>query len=195
MKKILSIVLILAMTLAFATGCAKEPEQGEEVVNPIHDSTQDEVFDATGIRLEAPDGAESVQYRYYNGELMLAEVEFIIDDITYSYRAQLTDATDIKTRVNGTVATDEELEESMKDGSNMGLSLSGYYYDWDACSQTKVGDRPALYAHVNDGPAVVTWLDVVPGVMYTMTMTSDASEDQLMKVVETCFEPMQDDVG
>lgn len=192
MKKILGIVMIIAMVFAFA-GCAKE-EESVEVVNPVHECTQEELVQATGINLEAPNGSDTIQYRYYDGDNMIAEAEFTFNGVTYVYRAQSTDATDIKTGVDGTVVDADKLADAAKEGNNIGILLAGDYYEWDECKQMDFQGRDAIYVQVNDGPAVMTWLDVVPGFVYSMSMDKDASEAQLVEMAESCFVPMQGEV-
>lgn len=95
-----------------------------------------------------------------------------MDGAKYCYRAQNTQTVDIK-------------------ADDTASKLCGLYEDWDENGETTVSNRPAIYGIKADGPSYIAWLDVVPGVMYTLSVDTNSSVDALRTCAEACFLPMQ----
>lgn len=202
MKKIVCLVMTIAMTLMFAscsddtndtttttTATTSTSTSSSSTVTPC---SQEELVEKTGINLEAPNGADKIEYAYCEGDVSYAETKFTFNGATYVYRAQFTNATDIKTCTDGTVVDVYDVEDTMEDGTNIGVALGADDMDLflDDCEMTKVSNREAIYIENMDDAGLVTWLDVAPGVLYTMTMDKDADDDELIEMAEVCFAPM-----
>lgn len=195
MKKLISILMVMAMTLVFAAGCSVETNvttTKTESHTTVCD--HDEMVEKSGINLEAPNGADTIEYAYCEGDVQYAETTFTFEGVTYVYRAQFTDATDIRTCTDGTVAEETEaLEDSVSEGTNIGVALAGdnIALSFNEGNMVTVNDREGIFLKNDEDAGLVTWLDVAPGVLYTMTMDKDCSEDKLMEMAESCFAPMQ----
>ena len=193
-------VAMLAVVMAFAM-CAcgnKTGEESTEVENPVTECTYEELLEKTGLDIAAPEKAEDVTYAYIaiEGAEPIAQVEFTLDDQEYCYRAQATAATSIMTEIDadGQLVAADTLEEALKSGISIGATLSGLNYDWEACASIDIAHCDGIAAF-NDGKAgFVAWLDVAPGILYSLGVNDNCSQDELMKMAEAVFVPMQGDV-
>lgn len=183
MKKILVLLMAMMMTLAMCACGNDAAEETSEVANPVHECTQQEMLEVTGMSLDAPEGATDVEYGYIeNGEEPIAEVEFEFNDIDYCYRAQSTGETSLGTDMSKAIET--------------GSALAGLNYEFKAGALVDAPQgREGIYAY-NEGKAgFICWLDVVPGVLYSLSVEEDASIAALLDFAETVFVPMQGEVG
>lgn len=178
MKKFLVIMLAGIMAIAMCA-CGSEPEETTEVANPVHECTKQEMLEATGMNIDAPEGATDVEYGYIeNDESPIAEVEFEINDIEYCYRAQSTGIT--------------ELGQDIGKATETGAVLAGLNYKFKAGALVDAPQgREGVYAYNEDDEGFICWLDVVPGVLYTLSVEDDASIAALLDFSETLFVPMQ----
>lgn len=202
-KKNILIIMAAALSLSMMTGCgstsgstqetsseaaaeaeaetdAAEESAAEEdidsseevgVANPWTESDKEGVVEATGIEIEAPENATEVVYSYME-ETGLAQVQYKLDDADWVYRAQMTDEfTDI----------------------------SGMYYDWESEDDCEISGRKAVYYGFGglDEPdkenvQMVNWYDVVPGIMYSLSVSGrDLNGMDLSVYAENLFVPMQ----
>lgn len=197
MKKIFGIVMVMvmAMTLVFTTGCTVESNvTTTKTETHTKVCSQEEMTEKTGISLEAPNGADEIQYAYCEGDENYAQAKFTFDGATYVYRAQFTNATDFRTCKDGTVPEEtEDLENAVSEGDNIGIALAGDEIDtaFNEGSFIQIQDRDGLFLKNEDGAGMVTWLDVAPGILYTMTVDQNCDQDKLVEMADSCFAPMQ----
>ena len=167
------ICLALAVLLLAACG-ASEPEPTEEPMavglpNPIHEVDRQGLVDATGIPLDAPEGAEDVRYSYIEltNDHPIAQMNFTLDGAKAYVRVQAT-------------------------GELAPIDISGLYYDWTEQQEVSVGYCSGV-ACTNGEAGYVSWLDVVPGLAYNLGMTEGASIEKLTELANLVFVPVQGD--
>lgn len=134
-------------------------------------TTASQILRATGLDVTvAPENAENITYNAFLLDgLTVAETTFRIDGITYAYRMGST----------------MELQEDFADIS--GLEGS---FDW-----VSAGDVYWCNAKISvsiDGRGKILWFDLVPGILYSLTMDSGANEETLLDMANSLFEPAQD---
>lgn len=196
-------VLLLGIILAFglcACGDSDDDDAAEEsagISNPVHECDAQGVLDATGIPLVAPEGATDVEYAYIDGvkdQDPIAQVEFELDDEDYCFRARSTAVTDIFASTDdqdGALAQD--LAAALKDQANEAVNLTGMFEEWECTASTLINDRDAITAW-NEGEAGFTaWIDVAPGVMFSLSMDDDATQPLLEDTAAKCFIELQGD--
>ena len=198
MKKFSALFLaaLLLLTLC-ACGNKQEEEPFAGMPNPIHECTKNELVEATGIALDAPEGAQDVAYSYISHVTItpISQVQFKLDGKKFCYRAQPTSFTSIQANVDEN-ASSEDLFAAIKDCTNIGASLSGMYYNWESiCLNDIAGSREAIVAFNEGKEGFISWLDVVPGILYSLSVDTKAGQDLLIDTAELCFVPTQGDVG
>ena len=170
MKKTLSIVIVIALSVIMLSGCgAKEekPLPSAGLPNPVTEyASAEEQVQAVGLALEAPEGATDVLYLSING---MAETMFTLDGVKYFYRAEPT----------------AELET---------YDMSGLYYTFDEPVSGTVLNREAK-AFVGKDAGFVEWLDIVPGINYNLGTDTKTSADKLFEVANLIFVPTQGEVS
>lgn len=196
--KIAALSLAAVMVMSLCSCGAKDPEENTGLANPIVETDAEGLVQATGISLDAPEGAEDVTYAYINqgeGENLIAQVSFSLNGKSYNYRAVSTSETVL------VAATDpnEDLDkftESIHNGIQMGAQLAGLNYeDWNAETIVEIAARQGVYGQSHEDVTFVAWLDVVPGFLYSLTATDSVDQDTLLKTAESAFVPMQGEVG
>lgn len=199
MKKLLTILLALSMVFVM-TACGDDSDDIAEMKNPITEcSSVDELLEATGISLDAPEGATDVRYSYIDsgvqGESIIAQVEFTLDDNQFCYRAKDTAATSLYSAVETDEDADlDELSEMMEETIEGCSEFAGLYDEWKASASVDVaGTREGVVAFNEGKSGFIAWLDVVPGAMYSLSVTSGATQDLLMNTADKIFVPMQGD--
>ena len=171
-KRFALICLILAALLLAACG-ASEPEPTQEpavgMPNPIHEVDRQGLVDATGIPLDAPEGAEDVRFSYIEltNDNPIAQMNFTLDGAEAYLRVQAT-------------------------GELAPIDISGLYYDWTEQREVSVGSCSG-FACTNGEAGYIAWLDVVPGLAYNLGMTEGASIDRLTELAGLVFAPVQGD--
>lgn len=195
LRKTLALTLAVVMSLMF-TACTKETaeEESTQIANPVHDCTFDEMLSTTNIDISAPDGAEDIVYSYIDGteeSAAVAQVVFTLDGTEFCYRAQMTDVTSL-----GGSDSEEVVDPQAEADAMIELTtpLSGMYEEWSAAVGYMVSDRDAIIA-LNEGKSgYIAWLDVVPGVMYSLSVNNGATQDLLANTAEAIFVPLQGEV-
>lgn len=142
----------------------------ESVESPITDVSLDELLKATNLSLLPVDGAEDVNYAIIDkgSEGKIAEMNFIMDGKNYCYRAMTT--------------------------SNVSpFDISGFYYNWDKTENVKVNYCDATYVSCDDASNVY-WLDVVPGVVYSLSVIQPTEQRELVDLANKIFVPTQGEV-
>ena len=137
-------------------------------------TTAGQILHATGLNvMVAPDDAENVTYDVFLLDgLTVAETTFRLNGISYSYRTAAT----------------MEIREDFADISE----LSGPFENHSTGNLLWCNAR---LAYTDGGQGKIVWFDLVPGVLYALTMDSNASEDTLLSTANQLFEPVQDDIG
>lgn len=188
MKKVISILVVLVMAMVCMTACGGSQEED----SVIHEGTKEDVLQKTGVSLEAPNGADKINYYYIDNDPEIAQAEFFFDGVGYVQRAEMTDVTDIMANTDGTVSDESNIGEALESGKNVAADFCGMFEKWDKSGTTTVCDRPAVYGLHEGGQGYIAWLDVAPGVMYSMSMDNKCSLDALKEMAEDCFIPMQE---
>ena len=175
MKRILIAFIVLAAMLLSACGAAAPAPTEAPAVgmpNPIHETDEKGLAEATGISLPAPEGASDVSWSYIelNGEPPIAQMNFTLGVKKAYLRAQATGKTEAS-----------QLPD-----------ISGLYYEWNTTAEDQVAHCKA-YVNTNGEAGYVTWLDVAPGVQYCLGMTEGASVLELVKLANHVFVPLQGD--
>ena len=134
-------------------------------------TTASQILRATGLNVTvAPDDAENVTYNAFRLDgLTVAETTFQIDGITYAYR----------------MAGTGELPQHITD-------ISGLDGSFDQVAAGNIYWCRAKVMFNEGGQGKVLWFDLVPGILYSMTMDSGASEEALLDIANSLFEPAQD---
>ena len=136
-------------------------------------TTASQILKATGLDVAvAPEAARNITYNAFLLDgLTVAETTFQLDGITYAYR----------------MAATMELREDFADISGMAgpfeTDLAGRVF-W--CS--------AKLSFNAGGEGKIVWFDVVPGILYSLSMDSNASETALLELAQELFEPAQEDI-
>lgn len=134
-------------------------------------TTASQILRATGLNVTvAPDDAENITYNAFRLDgLTVAETTFQIDGITYAYR----------------MAATMELLENFADISGMDGPFA----------RIAAGEVYWCRAKLNfndGGQGKILWFDLVPGILYSMSMDRDASREALLDMANSLFEPAQD---
>ena len=134
-------------------------------------TTASKILRATGLDVTvAPENAEDITYNAFLLDgLTLAETTFRIDGITYAYR----------------MAGTTELLDNFTD-------ISGLEGPFDQIAAGEVYWCRAKLSFDNGGQGKILWFDLVPGILYSMTMDSGASVEALEEMANNLFEPAQD---
>ncbi|MBQ0041678.1 MAG: hypothetical protein KBS56_06590 [Clostridiales bacterium] len=195
MKKFL--VVMLSLMMVFAMCACGEKEESSEVANPVIECTYDELIEKGGVDIKAPENAEDVQYSYIeaDGQEMISQVAFTVDGKEFCYRAQPTGITNIMANTDGTEVSMDKLVDALNDGTQIGAALSGLNYEWSACASVDVDYCEGICAF-NEGEAgFIAWLDVAPGILYSLGMDNGCTQDLLMDTANDIFVPVQGNVG
>lgn len=159
-KNIIALTAILSAVLLLA-GCTQmsapvesipaTPEVTSEeniaIANPWSETTLDAIEDNLGIDISIPKDATQTGYRELTEE-KLYEIDFVYNDLGYTYRLKKTDA----------------LED-----------ISGLYYDWTASVDTVVGDYKATdyRAETNDETVDhIIWYDDKDGITHSLSTSA-----------------------
>lgn len=200
MKKIISLILTLAVVLTFCACGAKKAEYPREdtsvgMANPVHECTAGELLQATGIGLAAPQGAEHITYSYIDASPAISQVSFTLGGNKYCYRAQPTAYTSIEANLD-VETSGKELNDALSDCTNIGAALTGIYSDWkNICLYDLENGCESIIAFNEGKEGFISWLDVVPGVLYSVSVRGNVSEDLLLNAADICFIPLQGNSG
>ena len=173
----MALVLVLA-AFASCTKTNQEPDQPDVVVdggdeeqtddlpNPIEETTAEGITEASGFVLTAPEDAEDVKYAIINADEPTYEMSFTLDGKEYCYR------------VTPTVVVEA-------------VDSTGLNYEWDYEDVTVAG-FDAKYAS-NDEATALYWLDIVPGINYSLGCDANVAAEDMIALAETLFAPVQGD--
>lgn len=191
MKKILTLLLSGCLLLALAACGAQEPVQEKPITGVTEDALRDiseqELVEATGIDLPAPEGAEDVVYNVLcaSQDCPIAEMVFTLNGTSAYLRAQATDfipeEPDQSASVSGIRAAADITD----------FDISGLYFEPERLSLCDVAESRPGICWVGDGYGVLAWVDVAPGILYDLCMTENADETTLQTLGDTVFVPLQ----
>ena len=134
-------------------------------------TTASQILRAIGLDVTvAPEGAEEITYNAFSLDgLTVAETTFRIDGITYTYR------------MAGTL----ELQEDFAD-------ISGLTGSFDRNTTGDVYWCGAKLSFQEGGAGKIIWFDLVPGILYSLSVDSGANAEMLLDMANSLFEPAQD---
>ena len=151
MKKLLVLALAACCVLALAACTDRDPQpDSNQIPNPVHECTAEELTEKTGITLNVPITAVDVTYSYIDGDTPLAQVSFVYQGQTYTYRGQKT--------------------QTVQD-------ISGMYYEWTKTTNDSE-DVPYTCYFTDEGQGMALWH--TDGVSYTLGMTENVTEELLV---------------
>lgn len=181
---VLKIVLVSSIIMSFI-GCGKKSVIKDSAVsgarlnenrpvvigmpNPIRESTAEDILNTLGVTFAVPEGAENVQYSVIGDSL--AQMDFVWNNAECTARAEPSG------------------ETSLKD-------ISGFYYNWKNSAELKVGYNEAKANWTNDengnSVGICIWWDAAPGIMYSVSMKSNANAENLKKLANAVYVQMQE---
>lgn len=150
MKKLLVIIMTVCCLLTLAACTNRASEDDNQLSNPVHECSAEELADKTGITLNIPATAVDVTYSNIDGDEPLAQVEFTYHADVFTYRGQ-------KTR-------------TVKD-------ISGMHYEWTKTTND-TEDTPYTCYFTDEGQGIALWY--TGGASYALGMTENATEDALV---------------
>lgn len=153
LKKWIAVLLAVCGILTLAA-CTDKKAEEEELTNPVHECSAEELTEKTGITLQVPITAVAVTYSYIEGDTPLAQVTFTYQGKEYTYRGQ-------KTR-------------TVQD-------ISGMYYTWTKTTNDSE-DVPYTCYFTEEGQGIAVWY--ANGTSYTLGMTEDVSETLLVTMYD-----------
>lgn len=132
-----------------------------------------EIMEILGYNVSvAPEGASDVYYRVQKvGDLVAGETSFVYEGVAYAYR----------------IASTIEVKEDFDD-------ISGTTDDFEQEKEGKVQYCPARLSYNTGKNGKIVWFDVVPGLLYSITMEDKAAEASLLSMAEMIFVPAQGEV-
>lgn len=134
-------------------------------------TTASRILQATGLDVAvAPEGAGEIGYHVFAMEdLTVAESTFVLDGISCSYR----------------MAATTELMEDFTD-------ISGLDGTFDRVAAGDISWCRAKISFDEGGRGKIIWFDVVPGILYSLSVDSGATEEMLLDLANSLFDPAQD---
>lgn len=148
----------IILSFAFLAGCGNEDQGGTMVINPVHESSYEEIVKLDGITMSIPNEAHDEEYvRIVTGDGVTDEVSFYYGEEFYNYRAKNT--------------------KGFED-------ISGTYYNWTQTSNIHftnddMQEPPKVYEN-GDGQGLILWYK--EGISYSVFMPSEATEDKLINI-------------
>lgn len=134
-------------------------------------TTASQILRSTGLDVTvAPEGARDITYNAFLLDgLTVAETTFELDGTRFSYR----------------MAATSELLEDFTDISSMEGPFERISAGEVAWCRAKINYTPG-------GQGRIIWFDLVPGILYSMSMDRSASDEILLTLANELFEPAQD---
>lgn len=184
---------ILVFILSFGMAGCFDGDITSPVLQRSHNTTimevsEQELVERTGIFLPSPEGAENVSRNIINAEeqnVVLAELNFTFNGLSFTERACCTDITKIP-------VYDENAKADNVYGFDVSLGdITGMDCSWSEIATGNVAGRDAMILTDDYGTGYITWLDVVPGILYNLSLETGATQEDLMNTAELVFFPMQ----
>ncbi len=118
----------------------------------------------------APKDASNITYNaFLLNTLTVAETSFLLHNTPCSYR----------------MASTPDISEDFADISGTGTNYSHSV-------STELGWCPAKLYYEENGYGKIIWFDIVPGLLYSLSMETNASEEALLSLAKELFVPAQD---
>lgn len=166
-NKVLFLMLASVCVIFCASGCSSQkkknglPEADGRaavgtalgIANPVVQSNPEEILEVLGIRFNEPEGASGVRYSIIGGKT--AQMDFVWNGV------------ECTARISG--------EPSFTD-------ISGMYFSWKSEISTKIERCDAVVKLAESGGSttgVCMWYDTVPGLMCSVSMKNDATQELL----------------
>ena len=141
-------------------------------------STAHEIMSTLGLAMNvAPEGAENILYYTVEvegsaGELLqTAGTSFQLNGLRYDYRTASTGMFEVQDLSGQSDAVYENQSQA-----ELGWCTADLYWN-------------------DGGSGKILWLDFAPGLLYSLSMESGASEEALLDMAEALYAPVQGDVG
>ncbi len=168
MKRMLSVALSVLLVLSVFTACQREEPTKTAIANPVKSCTLEEIQEL-GYHFTLPDDASDISYSIItiSDSEKVAQVSFTADGVKYNHR----------------VTSANEMSD-----------ISGVYFSIEE-KDVEVEYCPAKIAVDEDGLGKVYWYDVVPGLLYSISVDGGATEELLLTMAEEVFVSAQSDVG
>lgn len=178
MKKIF-LTLLIVLSILFVLSCEKKEEQTSsenseiqeesvQIANPIKNSSLEEIIQTLGVNFAVPQDAKNIGYSIIADEI--AQATFIWNDTECCVRVQPTN--------------DVELQE-----------ISGFYYSWSNETTCQVGYNQAqvkwTVTEAGEAPGICIWLDVAPGIAYSVSMKDNADSEKLCELANLVYIQLQ----
>lgn len=181
------------MVLGTVTCFAEDTSRKIGLANPVHEATAEEVLEATGLSLEAPEEATDVTFSFIDGtedSEAIAQMNFKLDGKTFCYRAQACDLTEVTADAPEDAQIDTLLG-NVADALETAKSLTGMYGEYSSFGTTLISDREGITAFNQGKDGFTYWLDAVPGVRYSLSMDKKADQETLEETAALVFVPVQ----
>ena len=163
--KVFSLLFAAFCVLLCASGCSLQKKknvlQDDDgtavgIANPVVQSDPEEILEVLGIRFNEPEGASEVRYSIIGGKT--AQMDFVWNGV------------ECTARISG--------EPSFTD-------ISGMYFSWKSEISTKIERCDAVVKLAESGGSttgVCMWYDTVPGLMCSVSMKNDATQELLESI-------------
>ena len=174
-NKVLFLLLASVCVIFCTSGCSSQkkknglPESDGRaaggtsvgIANPVVQSDPQEILDVLGIRFNEPEGASGVRYSIIGGKT--AQMDFVWKGV------------ECTARISG--------EPSFTD-------ISGMYFSWKSEISTKIERCDAVVKLAESGGSttgVCMWYDTVPGLMCSVSMKNDATQELLEAIARQVY--------
>lgn len=162
------ILVILCIGIYFIFLGIKNKDKTElSIPNPMSKASPEILINQLGVSFLVPQGAKDVSYHIISDKI--AQMTFSIEDTKVSARIQ---------------------------PSNQFEDISGMYYNWTFQEDCNIGwCQGKLFLTTSDKKNIglCLWYDVVPGLMYSLSIDSNATKEQLIQLAHAVYKPAQGD--
>ena len=168
--KVFSLLFAAFCVLLCASGCSLQKKknvlQDDDgtavgIANPVVQSDPQEILEVLGICFNEPEGASGVRYSIIGGKT--AQMDFVWNGV------------ECTARISG--------EPSFTD-------ISGMYFSWKSEISTKIERCDAVVKLAESGGSttgVCMWYDTVPGLMCSVSMKNDATQELLEAIARQVY--------
>ena len=169
-NKVLFLMLASVCVIFCASGCSSQKKKNGlpeadgtalGIANPVVQSNPEEILEVLGIRFNEPEGASGVRYSIIGGKT--AQMDFVWNGV------------ECTARISG--------EPSFTD-------ISGMYFSWKSEISTKIELCDAVVKLAESGGSttgVCLWYDIVPGLMCSVSMKNDATQELLEAIARQVY--------